>query len=86
MSLKELFYGIQDFTESVLFLPFDAFRAMELESWWGANAMSWVFTLIGFVAFIYWMKELKSFNDNNEEDRTQISHSFLGKDSDLNRS
>ncbi|MDC8005062.1 uracil phosphoribosyltransferase [Aureisphaera galaxeae] len=86
MSLKEIFYGIQDFTEAVLFAPFNALRSLELENWWGANVMSWVFTLIGFVAFVYWMKELKKFNDNNEEDRTQISHSFLGKDSDLSRS
>ncbi len=86
MSLKEIFYGIQDFTENVLFAPLNWLRTLELESWWGANIMSWVFTLIGFVAFMYWMKQLKIFNDNNEEDRTQISHSFLGKDSDLSRS
>ena len=86
MSLKEIFYGIQDFAESVLFIPYDALRSLELESWWSANVMSWLFTVIGFVAFIYWMKELKTFNDNNEEDRTQVSHGYLGNDSDLSRS
>ncbi|MCH9661781.1 MAG: uracil phosphoribosyltransferase [Bacteroidetes bacterium] len=80
MSLKEIFYGIQDFTEQVLFTPFNALRSLELESWWSANIMSWLFTIIGFVAFTYWMLQLKKFNDNNEENRSQVSHSFLGED------
>ncbi|MEL6810835.1 MAG: uracil phosphoribosyltransferase [Bacteroidota bacterium] len=80
MSWKGFFEGIQEFAEGVLFVPYDALRTLELESWWSANIMTWVFTLIGFVAFTYWMLELKKFNDNNEEDRSQISHSFLGND------
>ena len=86
MSLKDFFYGIQDIAEVVMFNGLDSIRDWELSNWWGANFMTWLFTLIGFVAFVYWMKELKTFNDNNEEDRTQISHSFLGNDSDLRRS
>lgn len=80
MSWKGLFEGIQEVTEDILFMPFDALRAIELESWWTANIMTWLFTIIGFVAFTYWMLQLKKFNDNNEEDRSQVSHSFLGKD------
>lgn len=78
MSWKGFFEGIQDLAEGVLFVPFDALRSMELGNWWGANIMSWLFLLIGFVAFIYWMKQLAIFNANGEEDRTQTSHSYLG--------
>jgi len=78
MALSDVFYGIQDFSETVLFAPFNAMRELELESWTMANTMNWLFMLIGFVAFLYWMKQLKTFNDNNEEDRTSTSHSFLG--------
>jgi len=42
-----------------------------------ANVISWIFILIGFVAFVYWMLQLKSFNDHNEEDKSISSHSFL---------
>ena len=77
--MKEFFYGIQDFTEGVLFVPFNYFRELELESWWSANAITWMFIFIGFVFFFYWMKQLAIFNSNEEEDRSQVSHSFLGK-------
>jgi len=36
-----------------------------------------MFVVIGFVAFGYWMKQLKIFEDNNEEDKSSTSHSFL---------
>lgn len=78
MTWKGVFEGIQSFTESILFAPYDALRALELESWGLANIMSWLFMAIGFVAFLYWMKELKTYNDNGEEDRSSTSHSFLG--------
>ncbi|NND88236.1 MAG: uracil phosphoribosyltransferase [Flavobacteriaceae bacterium] len=78
MEVKDIFYGIQDLFEDVLFIPFDALRMLELESWFAANIMSWIFMLIGFVAFLYWMNELKKYNENNEEDRTSTSHAYLG--------
>ena len=78
MSWKGFFEGIQDFAETVLFAPYEALRTMELESWWGANMMSWALTAIGFVAFFYWMGQLMKFNESGEEDRSQVSHSFLG--------
>ena len=80
MTFTEVFRGIQDFTEDVLFLPFNALRELELETWFGANIMSWIFMAIGFAAFIYWMLELKKFNDNNEEDRSSTSHPYFGGD------
>ena len=78
MTWKGFFEGIQSAAETLLFNPLDAMRSLELDTWWGANFMSWVFLLIGFVAFIYWMKELAGHNANGEEDRSQTSHSYLG--------
>lgn len=74
---ERLFYAIQDLFVDVLFLPLDGLRTLELDNWWAANAVSWIFTLIGIVAFGYWMKQLKTSNDNNEEDKSITSHSYL---------
>lgn len=75
--MKDFFYAIQDLFVDTLFAPFDALRALELESWVGANVISWIFLLIGSVAFVYWMLQLKKFNDNGEEDKSISSHSYL---------
>jgi hypothetical protein len=75
--MKDLFYAIRDLFVDVLFAPFDALRALELDNWWLANTASWIFVIIGFVAMLYWIKQLKLFNDNNEEDKSISSHSFL---------
>jgi hypothetical protein len=80
MALRDIFYAIQEFTEEVLFAPFNALRALELENWTAANVMNWFFMLIGSIAFVYWMLQLKKFNDNNEEDTSSTSHSYLGGD------
>jgi len=76
--MKDFFEGIQSFFEDFAFGPLNYLRALELESWWLANILNWVFMIIAFVAFLYWMKQLKMFNDNNEEDRDPSAHSFLG--------
>ncbi len=76
-TMKDFFYAIQDLFVNVLFAPFDALRALELENWFAANAVNWFLSLIGFVAFVYWMLKLKSFNDKNEEDKSITSHSYL---------
>ena len=78
MTWKGFFEGIQSAAETVLFNPLDAVRSLELDTWWGANFMSWFFLIIGFVAFIYWMMQLASHNSNGEEDCSQTSHSYLG--------
>ncbi|OAB80213.1 DUF6341 family protein [Cochleicola gelatinilyticus] len=78
MTFKDIFTGIQDFTETILFAPFDALRSLELDSWFLASVMNWLFMIVGFVAFIYWMRELKTYNENDEEDRSSTSHSYLG--------
>lgn len=81
--MKDLMLAIQSLFEDVLFLPLDALRDMQDSSWFAANGLNWLFMLIVFVAFIYWMKELKKFNGANEENRDVKAHSFLGKDADL---
>jgi len=76
--MKEIFEGIAWLFEKVLFVPYDAFRQLQLTSWFAANIMNWIFLVVGFAAFIYWMLQLKKYNDTNEEDRDQTAHSFLG--------
>ena len=49
--MKDFFYAIQDLFVNVLFAPFDALRALELENWFGANTVSWIFIAIGFKVF-----------------------------------
>jgi len=75
--MKDLFQAIQDLFVNILFAPYDALRALELESWWSANLVSFIFILIGMVAFVYWMLQLKGHHTNGEEDKTISSHSFL---------
>ena len=75
--MKDFFAGIQEFFETVLFAPFNILREIELENWWMANLVTWIFLVILVVSFTYWMLQLKSFNDNNEEDKSISSHSYL---------
>lgn len=75
--MKDFFYAIQDLFVNFLFKPFDWLRTIELDNWWLANSFSWIFIIIGFVAFVYWMGQLKKFNDNHEEDKSVTSHSYL---------
>jgi hypothetical protein len=75
--MKDFFYAIQDLFVDVLFAPMDALRALELESWFAANFISWIFMIICFAAFVYWMLQLKSHNDNNEDDKTISAHDYL---------
>jgi hypothetical protein len=75
--MKDFFYAIQDLFVNVLFAPFDALRTLEVESWVGSNVISWLFLVLGLVAFVYWMLQLKKFNDSGEEDKTISSHSYL---------
>lgn len=81
--MKDFFEGIASLFEDFLFIPLDALRELQDESWWAANGLNFVFILIAFVAFLYWMKQLKNFKDNDEEDTSVIAHPFLGKDADL---
>lgn len=75
--MKDFFYAIEDLFVETLFAPYDALRALELENWFTANIVSWLFLIIGFVAMVYWMIQLRIFDSNNEEDKSISSHSFL---------
>lgn len=75
--MTDFFYWIEDLFVNTLFAPYDFLRALELDSWFLANIMSWIFLIIGLIAMVYWMKELKGFNDRNEEDKTVTAHSYL---------
>jgi hypothetical protein len=75
--MKEFFTAIQELFETVLFVPFNLLREIELDNWWIANIITWFFLAILVVSFTYWMFQLKAFSDNNEENKTISSHSFL---------
>lgn len=76
--MKDLFENIAYLFEEVLFLPLHWLRDLEYDSWFLANILNWFFVIIAFAAFAYWMKQLKKFNDNDEENRDPSAHSFLG--------
>ena len=76
-TMKDFFYAIQDLFVDYLFWPFDILREIQLDNWWIANIVSWILIVIGIVAFVYWMIQLKGFNDNNEEDKSISAHSYL---------
>jgi len=73
--MKSFFEGIEDLFVNVLFAPFDFLRFVE--SWTLSNTANWLFMLIGSVAFVYWMIELKKYNDKGEEDKSISAHSYL---------
>ncbi len=66
MSFKGFYELIQSFAEDVLFLPYNALRELQDNSWWAANFMSWILLLIGAAAFIYWCLQLKKYNESTE--------------------
>jgi branched-subunit amino acid transport protein AzlD len=60
----------------IILIPFEALRELENDSWFLANAISWLSILVLVVAVVYWMKQLKEYD--KDEDKTQTGHSFLG--------
>lgn len=79
MALKDIWEGIAYVAEEFALVPLNFLRDLELESWFAANTLNWIFMIIGSVAFGYWMKQLAIFNENKEENRSVVSHSFLAK-------
>ena len=75
--MKDLVFAIQDLF-MVLLAPMNDLAKLELENWWSANGINWLFTVVGFVAILYWLKQLKIFNDEGAEKRRDVvSHSFF---------
>ena len=58
--MKDFFNGIQELFETVLFVPFNVLREIELENWWISNIVTWIFLSILIASFSYWMFELKN--------------------------
>lgn len=75
--MRSFFEGIQWFFENIMFIPQNFFRHLELHSWFGANIINWCFMIICAVATVYWCKQLKLHEDNNEENQDTTAHSFL---------
>jgi uncharacterized membrane protein len=76
--MESFFRAIEDLFVNILFAPFDLLRMME--SWWVANTLNWLFAVIGLVAFVYWMLQLKKYNNKTEETSRVSAHSYIGSD------
>jgi phosphotransferase system glucose/maltose/N-acetylglucosamine-specific IIC component len=69
--MKEFFEAIQSLFMDVLLAPLTYIRLeIQPDSWLMANAINFVFVIIGFVFFFYWMKQLKIFSqtENTKDD------------------
>ncbi|MFY7810103.1 MAG: DUF6341 family protein [Flavobacterium sp.] len=75
--MKTLFESIEFLFVEVLFLPLDFLRKTELSSWTLANIFNWLFMIICAYYMVYWMKQLKEYKKNNEDDQDTSAHSFL---------
>lgn len=74
MEWTDFWRGIQYVFEEILFVPLNWLRDLQLDSWWLANIVSWIFLLIGAAGFIYWMKQLKNFHDEERENASHSAH------------
>lgn len=73
--MKAFFEGIEDLFVNFLFAPYDFFRFME--NWWTANVVNWIFVIIGTIAMVYWLMQLRIFDASGEEDQSVTAHSYL---------
>jgi len=75
--MKAFFEGIQWLFENIFFIPQNYLRKLELENWFAANAINWIFMIICLAAMIYWIKQLQLHKANNEEYQDTTAHSFF---------
>ncbi|WP_298397596.1 uracil phosphoribosyltransferase [Flavobacterium sp.] len=75
--MKAFFEGIQTLFVDFLFVPQDFLRELELTSWFGANAINWIFMGICGYFMIYWIKQLRIFDEAGTENQDTTAHSFL---------
>jgi hypothetical protein len=73
--MKAFFEGIEDLFVNGLFAPFDFFR--EMQNWWTANSINWIFAILGVIAMVYWLRQIRLFDARGEEDYTVTAHSYL---------
>lgn len=57
MIANNFFTVLGDFFTNVLFIPFDKMRS--LDSWWASNSINFILLFIGFIAFGYWMGQMR---------------------------
>jgi len=65
MIANNIFKTIGDFFTNVLFVPYDTIRFTD--NWWLQNTSSWIFIAITFVAFFYWLGELRKYKKAGNE-------------------
>ena len=75
--MKAFFEGIQWLFENIFFIPQNYLRELELENWFSANAINWIFVIICLAAMIYWIKQLQLHKANNDEYQDTTAHSFF---------
>ena len=75
--MRAFFEALDFLFVKILFWPLDMFRILELKNWWLGNIITWIFIIICCAAFVYWMKQLQIFKQNNEDDQDTTAHSFL---------
>ena len=75
--MKSFFEGIQYLFVNILFAPLDFLRSLELSSWFAANTINWIFMIICASAMVYWIRQLKIFEDAGTEKQDTTAHSFL---------
>ncbi|MFV8334842.1 DUF6341 family protein [Flavobacterium sp. RSP29] len=75
--MKAFFEGIQYLFVNILFAPLDFLRSLELSSWFAANTINWIFMIICASAMVYWIRQLKIFEDAGTEKQDTTAHSFL---------
>lgn len=75
--MKTFFEGLGYLFTDILFLPLNFIRSLELENWWLANTITWIFIITACVANMYWLKQLSIFKQNKDDDQDTTAHSFL---------
>lgn len=74
--MRAFFEGIQWLFVDFLYLPLDWLRALELQTWFGANLLNWIFMAICAYYTWYWIKQIGLTKEADVQDTT--AHSFLG--------
>lgn len=75
--MTAFFEGIQYLFVNILFAPLDFLRRLEPVSWFAASTINWIFMIICAGAIVYWIKQLRIFDDAGTENQDTTAHSFL---------
>ncbi len=66
MIANNIWRAIGDFTEKVLFAPFDSLR--HTHDWWASNIVSIIILALGFIMGIWWMGQMFKYKRTGKED------------------